>query len=371
MRWISAIGMAVLAVLFQGCGSRFPVDAGQVMRIVPANPPLPDTVPGDIVPDDDVPGDGVPGDGVPGDGETLQITWHGTASYELKLGDLSVLLDPFVSHQGLFHSVLGGTIRSDAERVRATFGALDKPQGIFVAHAHWDHLMDVHQILALRDWSDVPVFGSPTAKNILLGYPSITEESLDFRTAQTCGSWQKVTETPTSLVEYKAFKSGHAPHFLGIRLYDGVVDNPRDKAPRKAHHFKLGKIYAFALRLTQGETSYTVYFQSSASSWNADSIPDGLETLKDVDVAILCVSGWNKVKNYPEGLIQQLEPAHILLSHFDNFFQKRDLKNPARPEVVPSARLQGFLRKVQESITYSHWQQIIAPDVGTTLRFEK
>lgn len=59
-----------------------------------------------------------------GTAETLQITWLGTGCYQIQLGDGAILTDPFVSHQGLFYSVLGGKLKVDEKKVCRTFGPL-------------------------------------------------------------------------------------------------------------------------------------------------------------------------------------------------------------------------------------------------------
>ena len=332
----------LLAWLAAGCASPFPVQEGQVLRITRSMPPL--------------------SSGAEGYDTTLQLEWLGTGCYQIQLGELSLLTDPFVSHQAMLHSGLGGEIRPDPELVRAEFGARPRPCAIFVAHSHWDHLLDLEEILRLRNWWDVPVYGSSTTRNLLDSYPG--GERAHSVEPELGAPWRTITSNAHGRVEYMAWISGHAPHKFGVRLYDGRLEAPRDSPPTRATHFPMGEAYTFAFRLSNADASFTVFLMSSAAGWPQGS--PGAD-LVDPDVAILCVPGWDKVEGYPAPMLRHLRAPNVVLTHFDNFFQT----DGGPRETVPDADFWGCLEAVQEAVDYPGWRQVVASDVGVTLRFVK
>ena len=40
-------------------------------------------------------------------------------------------------------------------------------------------------------------------------------------------------------------------------------------------------------------------------------------------VALLCVASFDQVPRYPEGLIEALQPRHVVLAHWENFFSRK------------------------------------------------
>ena len=116
---------------------------------------------------------------------TLQIRWLGTASYVIQLGDVSVLVDPFASHQGRLRVLSVIPLQSNLPHLQRTFRNVPKPRAIFIAHSHWDHLMDVFPLIRLKGWKSVPLYGSVTTKYILAG-GLVTNSALDRCISHRC-----------------------------------------------------------------------------------------------------------------------------------------------------------------------------------------
>jgi hypothetical protein len=168
------------------------------------------------------------------------------------------------------------------------------------------------------------------------------------------------TTPGSTTLDYMAIRATHAPQALGIVAYDGTVSKPRTTPPTKAKHFKLGIPHAFLFRLAAGTRSYTVFVMTSASDWDWGSPP--LPEVP-VDVAILCVASWANADDYPTKLLQHLQARHVVLAHFDNFFQT----DGEDPTVVPRGNLDGFLRASQKAIDYPGLERIVVPNVGSVL----
>lgn len=306
------------------------------------------------------PGDSVLVKGDAGFDTTLQVHWLGTASYLIQLGQVALLTDPFFSYQDFF-----GRIESDPEAVHRRTHKLAKPRAIFIGHSHYDHMLDLAETIRQREWFDVPTYGSETTKNILCGYGDDFQTYCrnNFREADVDGEAHAVDASGS--LKYRAYVSEHAPQIDGILLYRGEVLRPRNTPPKRASDFPVGTTYTylfdFSSEASDNTSRFTVYFAGSASSPR-----HGLPAAPfSVDVAILSVSGWKNVDDYPAGFLQRLAPRHVVPSHYNNFFQEYTCQET----LVPAADLDGFLRATRLATTYSEFERIILPGVDTVVHF--
>jgi len=107
--------------------------------------------------------------------DTLSIKWFGSGNYEIGLGKLSIFTDPFVTYYKLtdikFSHFKLKKLRSNETLVKSAYGSLESSaNAIFVGHSHYDHILDVSELLKLPGWEDTSVYGSKTAGHILAGY---------------------------------------------------------------------------------------------------------------------------------------------------------------------------------------------------------
>ncbi len=286
--------------------------------------------------------------------DTLQVKWLGTASYIMQLGDVLILTDPFYSYHSMITTGIGD-VKSNPERVALIaeqLRVLPKPKAVFVGHSHYDHMLDVAELYRQMGWTDVPIIGSSTTRNILAGYHQGLENHVTL--AQVDNSWHEIAPG----LRYKAFAAEHAPHMKGVMLYSGAVTHPCVHAPKRANEFKCGPVFAYLMELSTKERTTQVYFTGAAT--NAPmGFPD--PSVHSVDLAILCVPGWRLVQGYPLDFIQRLKAPYVMASHYDDFFHKK-----GRREVI-FADLQGFIDEVLKGANYSSFKEVLVPAVGTRL----
>ncbi len=306
----------------------------------------------------------------PGYWTTLQVRWLGTASYLIQLGDVAVLTDPFFTYHSLLKVGLG-TIESDAELVHRKIRPLPTADAIFIGHSHYDHVLGVPNTLKHDGWQKVPVYGSQTTKHILCGYGE-NLACVNYKPTVADGAWQPVAEG----LEYKAIIAEHAPHvrnaLFTLNIFPGRLERCLEHRPTRAAEFPVGETYAYVFRLSNHHAAirqdqqreFVIYFAGAATSVSA-GIPD--ESVRAVDVAILCVPGWENVDGYPDKFIERLSPRNILLSHYDDFFQEWSCIR----QVVPLANFEGFLERAKRSTHYLGFERIVAPDVDELLHFRK
>ena len=75
--------------------------------------------------------------------------------------------------------------------------------------------------------------------------------------------------------------------------------------------------------------------------------PDDRTDGDRVDIAIVCVAGYSQVENYPEGIIRNLKPRHIIMSHWENFFKPLP-KADEKLEVVPGTDVDKFIQRMKK-----------------------
>ncbi len=332
---------------------------------------------------------------------TLVINWFGTSSYELRMGNISVLTDPFVTYKYPHHVISVNPfinyMRSNPLLVRDKYGQINPPPtAMFIGHSHYDHMMDTVAALKLPNWENIPVYGSTTTKNILAGYPknaptvpsSLCQTSSGTSTgnkwsenwcpSDTSGSWENVH---ANLLYYQTFEAEHAYHFAGKTLWDGAQTTELQSPPRITNDFQSGETYIhfFKFETLTGASNETFTVGLVGAATGVDRVLyTQLQTFartNQVDVLILCVPGWDHIKDkkYPGNLLEILKPRVIVLTHYDNFFNEDRDEDPTR--LVPTANFNEFLNKLQKDINaitgYTQFESILIPGVGTKLYLNK
>jgi hypothetical protein len=96
---------------------------------------------------------------------SLKFRWLGVAGVELKTGGQVLALDPFFTRPSLM-----GFIRPIAPNTELVAEKMPKCDFVLVTHSHWDHLMDVPEVL---HHTGAVAYGSPNTCQLLnlLGVP--------------------------------------------------------------------------------------------------------------------------------------------------------------------------------------------------------
>src|SRR5215510_16077186 len=106
----------------------------------------------------------------------------------------------------------------------------------------------------------------------------------------------------------------------------GNVNEPRSSFPTHAGDYLKGQtlIYFIDFLGENKDIIWRVFVNGAASS------PEGMKALKSnqtflkehrVNVAILCVPGWDKVDDYSNSILILINPDNVVLSHYDDFFR--------------------------------------------------
>jgi L-ascorbate metabolism protein UlaG (beta-lactamase superfamily) len=303
----------------------------------------------------------------------VRLQWLGVSSWILAGGDDVVVIDPFFSRPSLPAIALSMAlprlappIVHDAARIRGVLPDLPaRTRLVLITHAHYDHLLDVPYYVA-RAGARVRYGGSATALNLLRAFPGAPDETWEAKDGAS---------TRAGNVRVTAFATDHAPQLLGLCLMSGEVTHPPARPPRTAGEYLGGQNFSYLVDFLEGDAvTGRVFVNGSASSHaGGESLRAHREIVEQrrVDVAILCVPGWNHVDDYPDSVLEALRPDVVVTSHFDNFFRPyRSGEDPqAGMPFIPLARYAQFVGALQRlraerGYAYEIWQ----PATGQCLR---
>ncbi|HVJ57880.1 MAG TPA: MBL fold metallo-hydrolase [Terrimicrobiaceae bacterium] len=223
----------------------------------------------------------------------VRITYLGTNAYLLQSRDAALLVDPYFSRAGLFRAAWDLPVASSRSLIER-YLPVRRIDAVLVTHGHFDHLLDVPEIVAL---TGARLIASATSVQLArsAGVPS---EKCVVVTAGEKVSLRGATVNSLPAKHDRLF--GRVP-------FDGPV---RRLPPRTAGDWVCGEPLAFLIEMG-GRRIYIA----------AGGRPNGdfSASLGRIDLAILGVALPDSRKRLAQTL-EQLRPRYVLPSHQDNFF---------------------------------------------------
>jgi L-ascorbate metabolism protein UlaG (beta-lactamase superfamily) len=275
----------------------------------------------------------------------LYIEWQGTA----------LLMSPFFSNPGILRARFG-RLATNAEAVRRGLDGMDlsRVRAVAAGHSHYDHLGDLPTV-AEKYAPAARIYVNQTGFNALAPIASLAgrvaslegEEGRDW-------IWLRDAQGNRAPIRFRKVESEHAPQFFHYRFAAGEIDGrwTEDWTHRRYSALKGGTAFAFVIDLMSQDLQrirFRMYYQDAA---NAEG--KGLPRLEDVqehgfDLAVLCMASYPFVHRHPESILGRLQPRHVLVAHYEDFF--RDPRKPVR-FVFPltNAAADKFLFRVKAAL---------------------
>jgi L-ascorbate metabolism protein UlaG (beta-lactamase superfamily) len=315
---------------------------------------------------------------------TVQIRYLGAGSVLIKRGADSLLTAPFFSNPSIPRVILGefglAKFKSRPEQVNRFLGPSDEPDlagvtVVLVGHAHYDHLMDVPDIKK-RFLPRAKIYGSTTARYTLkaLGLKETDVVPLESR-AWAAPAHGEPEQPPhwvyaSRRLRFMALKSEHAPVFWGIKFFEGHYDRPLPHPPTRPSEWREGQTLAYLIDFlgVDGRTvEFRIHYQDAASNppYGFPPLFSGSADQRNVDLAILCMPGFDQVKEYPEAIIRRTQARAALLIHWEDFFAPLP-DDPRDLRTVPTLDAQGFLERVKPALGGAPFKM---PAPGAWLRY--
>jgi L-ascorbate metabolism protein UlaG (beta-lactamase superfamily) len=230
--------------------------------------------------------------------DTLRFRWLGVAGIELEMNEQVLVIDPFVTRPP-WRRMWWGRVRSDAALVAT---AVPHADFVLVTHAHWDHVMDVPDVLRQ---TRATAFGSPNTCQLLaiLGVPAERLHEIKAGDQLTLGTFQvEIFSAEHGLVLGRPFASGPLAAHL--------------RPPLRLRDYRMDSCFSFLIEV--GGLRFLDW-----SSERAIAAPPA---------DVLAVSP-HRERLYYEALLRVVQPRVVIPIHWDDFM--RPLSQPLRPMLKP------------------------------------
>ena len=315
----------------------------------------------------------------PGVRAPLEIEALGVQGFALRYGGETVLTAPMFTRQSTLEVTLNLPLASDASAVAEGLAhvKLDELVAIVSGHAHYDHFLDVPQVMALapKATTYTNVTGrhtlaalapdrasSCTGPALLPAIPRTRVIAMDDPSAShvdytNCpdqrpagapleGSWVQV---PGSHVRMLAMCSMHPAQVGPFHFGEGSIDADQCALPRAASGWLEGQTLAFVIDFLDdaGAPVFRVFYQDAPTDAPIGLVPPAVLGTTPVDVALLCVGSNDAVENQPTAIIDNLSPRFVLSGHWEDFFQPRS----AAPQPIPLLDVDGYVARAEAALT--------------------
>jgi len=270
----------------------------------------------------------------------VNIVYLGSGNLVLEQKGEAIVTDPFFSNQKLIK--LLGRVQTKPLRYntwRTNFEYFLSPsvvQAGLVSHTHYDHAMDLPLLLENHYLTNLnTVYGNPYLPKIMQNFEqegvrlaALTNNQIYDPTVPTDNLYEWISVTPR--IRFLPILSNHAPH-TKKKLY---MDKPLNEeyfdehliysnSKTKAFKWSTGETYSFLVDLIDTDT-LRVFIQTSASQHPFGFPPKSELQKKKVDIAILCYASAPNVSEYPNAIIDLLQPQKLMLVHWEDFFRTPD-----------------------------------------------
>lgn len=276
----------------------------------------------------------------------LKILYLGCGHLVFDFQGSMLMTDPYFSIQPFSP---GGKIRSEPgdflsyQRLVAASGLdLTNTQSVWLAHTHYDHMMDIPLLLRKSVIpSSTAIYGNSFVPNILHNFISpgqyhvLGPDVVYQRGLSNKGKW--VMTSPS--IRVLPIRSEHAPHLkvgpVKIHLMQGRLKEgyfkeelKTDSSRTKKNAWREGCVYSFLIDFLKGDSvEYRIFVQTSSTHYPVGQPPPELLKEKPVDIALVCLASANTVKPYPIEMLQDLKPKATIFIHWEDFFERAEFGN--------------------------------------------
>ena len=230
-------------------------------------------------------------------GENVKtFRWLGVAGVELTYGGRVLMVDPYLTRFGFLRQWVG-PVRPDGASIRA---AVPRCDVVLVTHSHWDHLMDVPEIVS---YTGATVIGSPNTLQLLtlLCVPpqgvSVTEAGQSFgvhdflvRVFEASHPWAP----------------GYGPGTIPVNL----------RPPLRARDYRMDRLFRFHVEVD----GIALATEPGDGPWQAQ------------EASVLLVSPRHAEDRLVD-ILQATHPRTVIPYHWDDMY--RPLSQPLRPMMAP------------------------------------
>lgn len=257
-----------------------------------------------------------------------RLQYLGTAGTILKVGDVAVMTDPYLTNVPISDWLLLRDLQPDVERISRimapdTLPDLPLVRALLLGHGHFDHLLDVSAVVPLLP-RDAKIYGSTTSVNQIASAVAAARRIDVLQRAVGLDSegpyeWLSVGESLRML----PLRSGHSYHVGRLAFAGGRVLEPLPALPGDLLDWQCGEPLSYMLEwLRPGKVVFRALFFSSAADYPLGLPPaDYLTQNSRFDLVMIPVAKFQSVSDFPDGLLKRIQARHLVLIHWEKFWQ--------------------------------------------------
>lgn len=267
----------------------------------------------------------------------VNIVYLGCGNLVFEQNGEALVTDPFFSNQKLLK--LLGKVQTKPLRYgtwKTNFEYFLSPsvvQGGLVSHTHYDHTMDLPLLLEDRYFTNLKtVYGNAYFPKIMQNFSdegvrlaALSNDQVYDPTAKADKSYEWISIS--SHIRFLPILSNHAPHsgkklFMDKPLKGEYFDEHLIYSNSKTNAFKwsTGETFSFLVDFI-GTDTLRVFIQTSASQHPFGYPPQAELEKKKVDLAVLCYASALNVDQYPNALVNYIQPRKLMWVHWEDFFR--------------------------------------------------
>jgi len=264
----------------------------------------------------------------------VNLRYFGCGGYYMANDKSAILIDPFFSNKA-FLAVPILKMKTKTDNVDDALNDLEqdikaKVNSIFVTHSHYDHMLDVPYVYEeYTDTTKTKIYCSKSGKNMMKYIINDTnvvniEDNPVSSWFETGKSYDIKNSEGTICVT--PIMAAHAPHTRRLRLYGGESDtipkyNRADKKTRTGD-WKLGTTFSYLIDFMHDTDSieFRILIQSSAAPPKYGWLNKEILSEHPVNIAIICAASYTNTSDYPEALVEHLNPQKVIICHWEDFF---------------------------------------------------
>ncbi|MFT9820247.1 MBL fold metallo-hydrolase [Lysinibacillus sp. NPDC056185] len=231
----------------------------------------------------------------------IKVTFLGTSSLLFDDGNTQLLIDGFISRPPLLKILPFSTVKTDADAVNKALEKIgidnNKLQGLFIAHTHYDHALDLAYI---AKQTGTHVYGSESAINIGLGN-GINMKQMSVYEVNKAMQFGDFSVT--------VLQSKHSPTFdEGEKIKEPL------KQPAKALDYHEDSSYDFVI------THHNkTFFVKPSANYIDGALDDIRADVLFLGIGVLGAQDQDFQNMYYEQTVRKVQPKLIIPIHWDNF----------------------------------------------------
>ncbi len=254
--------------------------------------------------------------------DAVTVQFVGVSTVVVSDDSTTIMTDGFFTRPTAIDLIFG-VIEPDTADIRWSLQrlGLEKLDGIFVAHSHFDHAMDAPEVARL---TGAKMYGSESTANIGRGW-NLPESQMEVLQNGKPIQIGKFTITPIESRHYQFANPAMQEKALGGKQ---VITEPLIP-PVKAEDYKMGGAYTFLFEHPKGS-----FLLQSSAGWLEGSL-EGIQS----DIVLLGIGGLGAQTEeyqatYFKELVDELEAKQAFLVHWDAFTSS--IREPIRGSMLLS-----------------------------------